>query len=233
MKLRTLVLAISTALAMLVFPCGQGLAHAAKSSSLQPATSIISDTFPMSGGGTGTYAVQSDGSGPYLNGTDNVSSGVNVNWVLDLTTSATRTASVSLTSGVSGNTPPPGIQTSGQLKLQVDCFRVTGADMLTMGVGTITCPALIRLPLINKLTYYVLEMAELSSETETTRVQVQCNTVVSGECTDWYVDPIGTIYNSDGSITPGQATARLNYVTSKGTTNAGDFYLTFHYHITR
>lgn len=202
------------------------------SSTLQSATSSISDSFPVSGGGTRTYDVQSDGAGAYLNGTDGVSSGVNVNWVLDLTTSALRTASVSLNSGVNGNTPPSGIQTSGQLKLQVDCFRVNG-NMLTMQQGQVsTCPALIRLPLINKLTYYVLSMGDLASNAGT-QVQVQCNSVAGGECNDWYVDPIGTLFNSDGSISPGQAIARLNYVTQKGTTNDGDFYLTFHYHITR
>lgn len=191
------------------------LASAAKLSSLQPATSTISDG----------YDVQSDGQGSYQNGVDGVSSEVNVNWVLDLTTSALRSASVSLNSGVNGNTPPQGIQTSGQLKLQVDCFRVPspGVDMVKMQQGQVSfCPALIRLPLISKLSYYVLDMAELGSETETTQVQVTCNAVTSGQCSDWFVDPIGT-----------QATARLNLVTSKGTANKGDFYLTFHYHITQ
>jgi hypothetical protein len=52
-------------------------------------------------------------------------------------------------------------------------------------------------------------------------------------CTDWYIDPIPVI-NGDGSVAPGKSIARLVSVARNGnTTNLGDFYMTYHFHITR
>jgi len=56
----------------------------------------------------------------------------------------------------------------------------------------------------------------------------------NGYCNDWYIDPIA-ISNGDGTFSPGQAIGRLVAITTKGTgtyTNEGDFYMTFHVHIT-
>jgi hypothetical protein len=66
-------------------------------------------------------------------------------------------------------------------------------------------------------------------------VQVACNAANSGGCSDWFLDPIPVV-NADGSTSPGQARARLDLVDTHGNnnfTNEGDFYVTFHFHVTR
>ena len=71
------------------------------------------------------------------------------------------------------------------------------------------------------------------SEPETQRVQVACNASGSdGNCNDWFLDPIPVV-NPDGSTSPGQTRARLNYGSGAPFNNEGDFYLTFHIHVTR
>ncbi len=82
--------------------------------------------------------------------------------------------------------------------------------------------------------FYRLEMdPTLLNEPETQQAQVSCNAANSGGCSDWFIDPIPVV-NSDGSTSPGRTRARLDLVDSKGDlTNEGDFYLTFHFHVTR
>ncbi|MGH9522049.1 MAG: hypothetical protein ACRD3E_05925 [Terriglobales bacterium] len=209
------------------------VAFAAKpqSSSLLPVTSYLADT---DSNGNPFY-IQSDGLGAYQNISAGTVSDLNVNWSLDLS-SSTRTVQVTLSDNViqpgdlfyTATANPPFAGTEPQnAKLQVDCFRVN-LDMLIMQAGqTISCPALVRLN-ETKLNYYRLDMGELTNETETTLVNVQCNTVASdGNCNDWFVDPIS------GGKSPGKAVARLVFVNSRNITGEGDFYLTFHYHIAR
>ncbi|PYX85686.1 MAG: hypothetical protein DMG68_17495, partial [Acidobacteria bacterium] len=56
----------------------------------------------------------------------------------------------------------------------------------------------------------------------------------NGFCNDWFVDPIPVV-NADGTTSPGQAIGRLvSFPVHNGAeTNDGDFYMTFHVHITR
>jgi hypothetical protein len=73
------------------------------------------------------------------------------------------------------------------------------------------------------------------NEPETQQVQISCNAANSGGCSDWFIDPIPVV-NSDGSTSPGRTRARLDLVNTHGSgslTNEGDFYMTFHFHVTR
>ena len=102
---------------------------------------------------------------------------------------------------------------------------------------TIQCPAIFRFNWNSSLYYRVYLTGSWSgSATETTYVQIQCNLLGSdGYCKDWYVDPIPVV-NADGTTSPGQAIGRLVGITTRGTdtsTNQGDFYMTFHVHVTR
>ena len=65
-------------------------------------------------------------------------------------------------------------------------------------------------------------------------MQVTCNSVASdGGCNDWYIDPIPAGYDVNGNPIPGEAIGRLVYFTKRGSTNEGDYYFRFHFHITR
>ena len=73
------------------------------------------------------------------------------------------------------------------------------------------------------------------NEPETQDVQVSCNSTDSAGCNDWFIDPVPVV-NADGSTSPGKARARLNLVDTHGSnnfTNEGDFYVTFHFHVSR
>jgi hypothetical protein len=112
-------------------------------------------------------------------------------------------------------------------------------DMLTMKPGDkFPCILSIRFPPSTSSTYYRLEMAgswTFLNEPETQDVQISCNAADSGGCNDWFIDPVPVV-NPDGTTSPGRARARLNLVNTHGSnnlTNEGDFYLTFHFHVTR
>jgi hypothetical protein len=110
-------------------------------------------------------------------------------------------------------------------------------DMLTMKAGDkFNCDLSIRFPPLTPSTFYRLEMdPTLLNEPETQQAQVSCNAANSGGCSDWFLDPIPVV-NPDGSTSPGRTRARLDLVSTHGTgnlTNEGNFYLTFHFHVTR
>jgi len=67
---------------------------------------------------------------------------------------------------------------------------------------------------------------------ETSDVQVSCNSADSTGCNDWYIDPIPVV-NADGSTGSGRAIGRLVLDFSKKPINEGDFYVRFHFHLTR
>ena len=103
---------------------------------------------------------------------------------------------------------------------------------------TIQCPAIFRFNWNSSLYYRVYMTGSWSTfgAPETTYVQIQCNSLgTNGYCNDWYIDPV-PISNGDGTFSPGQAIGRLVAITTRGTgtyTNEGDFYMTFHVHVTR
>jgi len=197
------------------------------------------------------YLIQSDGLGAYhsdangdisvliANGWNGLDNG---DWRLFLATPRTAAITFSAANAVQPGDPgylapanPPwwGTQ-NNSMRAQANC-TYDNHDMLTMHAGDkFTCPVLIRLGYIGSATdYYQLHMGWQAPGTE--EVQVSCNFADSGGCNDWYIDPIPVIHG-DGSVSPGKTRARLlHYGQGKkiGTTNEGDFYLTYHIHATR
>jgi hypothetical protein len=201
------------------------------------------------------YYVFSDSMGAYKNGVGGVISILEANssfkdWRLDLFNSTSRTVAVTLTTANAVQPGDPGFTVAAHppywgtewfaMHLENKC-SVDNRDMLTMKTGDkLTCDTLFRFPIPNTSTsFYRLDMGTYDSaypETETQQVQISCNSsATDGNCNDWFLDPIPVV-NPDGSTSPGQTRARLNLVSSKGNnpfTNEGDFYLTFHIHVTR
>ena len=57
--------------------------------------------------------------------------------------------------------------------------------------------------------------------------------MTSGGCNDWYIDPIPAAYDANGNPIPGAAIGRLVYFNKARTTNEGDYYFKFHFHLIR
>jgi len=135
---------------------------------------------------------------------------------------------------------PPFLGTDSLVSRFAEYCTAIGLDIGTMTAvnQTIQCPAIFRFNW-NTSTYYRVYMTGSWSTfyaPETTYIQIQCNALgTNGYCNDWYIDPI-PISNGEGTFSPGQATGRLVAITTRGTgtaTNEGDFYMTFHVHVTR
>lgn len=203
------------------------------------------------------YYVQSDALGAYSNGVNGATSILVANgyngivdgdWRLDLSNSTVRTIRVTfdpanaVQPGDPGYTAPANPPYWGTrfeaVRMENKC-TMDNHDMLTMKPGDkFPCILSIRFPPSTSSTYYRLEMAgswTFLNEPETQDVQISCNAADSGGCNDWFIDPVPVV-NPDGTTSPGRARARLNLVNTHGSnnlTNEGDFYLTFHFHVTR
>lgn len=193
------------------------------------------------------YTIQSDGAGAYIDGTGNIVSVLMANvynnlyngdWQMDGTASTTRTVAVTLAStnaippGDPGYTVPPNPPFWGTRYLParlIDKCTQYNKSLLTMQPGTtFTCPLLLRWNNPGG-GFYRLDMGD----NEATPAQISCNSADSLGCNDWYLDPVPVV-NPDGSVAPGKAIARLVYSAKNGAiTNLGDFYMTFHFHVTR
>jgi hypothetical protein len=216
-----------------------------------PVTSYLADFNAISS----PYDVQSDGLGAYGNGVSSavsilVANGYNSivdgDWRLDLSASTVRTTRVTFVEanavqpgdpGFTAPADPPYWGTHFEAVRMENKCSWDHHDMLTMKAGDkFTCDFSIRFPPATSFTFYRLEMdPTLLNEPETQQVQVSCNAADSGGCNDWYLDPIPVV-NPDGSTSPGRTRARLDLVNTHGTgslTNEGDFYVTFHFHVTR
>lgn len=226
------------------------LAFGSQPSSDLPITTYLSD-YNATGA---AYYIQSDGGGAYKNGVSGITSILVANgynhitwgdWRLDLRSSTrnvvlTFSSANAIQSGNPSYTAPANPPFWGTqlvaMHMENKCSE-SSHDMYTMKPRqTFTCNTLFRLPNTTSSTFYRLDMGTFSPAPETQQVQVTCNSVASdGNCNDWFIDPIPVV-NADGSTSPGQTVARLNLVNTKGTgtyTNEGDFYLTFHIHVTR
>lgn len=210
-----------------------------------PVTTYLADV-----DATGTpYYLQSDGGDAYKNGVNSVTSILVANgyngivdgdWRLDLSSSTIRTFGVTFSSSNAVQPGDPGYQAPANppywgteyqaARMENKCTQ-DSHDMLTMKAGdSFQCVMIIRLLGPNS-GYYRLYMGK-SWYSETDYVQVSCNSADSGGCNDWFIDPIPVV-NPDGSTSPGKARTRLNYDLRNQTTDDGDFYLTFHIHVTR
>lgn len=240
MKVRSFILVLLAA-----------LAFAGKTPSDLPVTTYLADY-----DATNTpYYVQSDGAGAYVNGANGVGSYLVANgynhitwgdWRLDLFNSPLRKVALTFTSANAVQPGDPGYTVAANppfwgtqylaMHLENKCTE-DNLDTLTMKPGDkFTCNTIFRLPSTPKAGFYSLQMGTYDSfnpEPETQRVQVSCNSSGGdGKCQDWFLDPIPVV-NPDGSTSPGKTRARLNYGTGAPFTNEGDFYLTFHIHVTR
>ena len=190
--------------------------------------------------------IASDGLGAYHDNVDGVTSlltcagynGIKLgDWQFNSYDSTTRRLSYNFDAGDAVQPGDPHYQApanppfwGAQLHLthmEVKCTAVSN-DMLTMAPGaSFTCP-LITSFIWNSTTYFGLHPAlSFTGFPETTDIQIRCNTADSGGCNDWFLDPIGL----------GQAVGRLvQHVTVHNkdvTTDDGDFYMRFHFHLTR
>jgi hypothetical protein len=103
---------------------------------------------------------------------------------------------------------------------EVKCTALN-KSMLTMTAGTaMTCPMIFAFFTDSDLKYALMPAYSFTGDPETTDAQVACNSAGSGGCNDWFIEPIGAL----------QAVGRL---TTGGSNNSGDFYMRFHFHITR
>jgi hypothetical protein len=229
---------------------------AGKPSGDVPVTTNISD-FNAAGA---PYSVFSDGGGAYQNGVSGVQSILEANgynqitwgdWLLNLFSSTSRTVAVTFSTanavqpGDPGYTAPANPPYWGTkwwgMHMENKC-SLDFHDMHSMKVGDkFNCDFLFRFPIPGSSDYYRLDMVpdapSIDPAPESQQAQVQCNSTSNsdGACNDWFIDPAPVI-NPDGSTSPGQARARLTLVNSKGKTaytDEGDFYLTFHMHVTR
>ncbi|MGE5053601.1 MAG: hypothetical protein ACM3WP_05490 [Acidobacteriota bacterium] len=251
MKLRSLILVLAATLAL-----------AAKPNPNVPVTTYVSDSNPSGASysiqSDGQAGPVNGITGEYNNGYQNVASFLNANtynslppgdWTLDLLSSSLRTMRLTLNSlneiqpGQPGYTVPPNPPFLGTVSLQsrfAEYCTAIGLDIGTMNAvnQTIQCPAIFRFNWNSSIYYRVYITGSWSgfSSPETTFVQIQCNSLgADGYCNDWYMDPIPVV-NADGTTSPGQAIGRLVGITTRGTgtsTNEGDFYMTFHVHVTR
>jgi hypothetical protein len=125
----------------------------------------------------------------------------------------------------------------------IDKCSYLGVNMLAIKPGSPqACPIMLRFgPNFTSgrnTVYYRLEMApflcaKCVNYTETQDVQISCNAQdASGHCNDWSIDSIPPTSQS-GGVPTNQVIARLSLVTEAGeVANNGDFYLTFHIHVT-
>jgi hypothetical protein len=216
-----------------------------------PVTSYLADFDAIST----PYYIQSDALGAYRNGVNSATSILVANgynhivdgdWRLDLSSSTVRTIRVTFAQanavklgdpGYTAPANPPYWGTHFEAVRMENKCTMDNHDMLTMKPGDkFTCILAIRFPPNADSSYYRLDMAAswtFLNEPETQDVQISCNSADAGGCNDWFIDPVPVV-NPDGSTSPGQARARLNLVSRHGAlTDEGDFYLTFHFHVTR
>jgi hypothetical protein len=189
--------------------------------------------------------IGSDGLGPYLNGVDGVTSVLaaaaynglaNGDWQFNKANSTIRVSDYTFNEADAVQLGDPHYQApanppywGSQLHMshmEVKCTAVFN-DMLTMTAGaTFTCPLLTTFTLDSSTDYTLHAALSFTGFAETTDVQVHCNTADSGGCNDWFIDPINL----------GEAVGRLQKHTTVHkavTTDEGDFYMRFHFHITR
>lgn len=196
------------------------------------------------------YDVRSDGLGSYLNNVNAVTTFLTSNgynhiqygdWQFDAYSSTVRTVKLSLDAddAVQPGDPhytapanPPFWGTKLVIAHIEDKCTLTNKNMLTMMAGSaFTCPLIIRFPGTTRTDYRIYIAPSFTGYAETSDVQVSCNSADAGGCNDWFIDPIPVV-NPDGTTSPGKAVGRLE-LDGKTAINDGDFYMTFHLHLTR
>ena len=187
------------------------------------------------------YHIEGDGLGSYYNGVNSVSSiiqaancGVSGDWILDATTSTTRTILIDLRQPV----PNSGAQQIFAYeylptRIIVKCgyYAIAGGFPAMHLNQTLSCPSEVRF-LSGGGTYRLAMTSGANAQPdypETNNLQVNCTAVSSStnKCVAWTVFPItqagGTVENI----------ARLQQAQKNGSwVNLGDFYVTFLWNVT-
>lgn len=205
-------------------------------------TTTITDVDPAGS----AYTIASDGLGSYFNGVGNVTSILTCNgyngikngdWQFNKPVIKKGRRANERKMGVSLNTidaiqpgdphytapaNPPFWGTEIRYAYsEVKCTFVN-QSMLTMTTGTaMTCPMIFSFFTSSDAQYGLNPAHSFNNFPETTDVQISCNGVNSGGCTDWLIEPIGSL----------QAVGRL--VPNADSSNQGDFYMRFKIHVTR
>ena len=166
-------------------------------------------------------------------------------WQFDDLSSTTRQVSISFANPIQpsqGGTAvpnPPFTIKDVNAHVEVKCTAISNGNggwnnMYQMTAGQkFQCPLIVHFFDSNGSEYRIYMWPVL--EPESTFAQITCNTLASdGGCADWYIDPIPSGYDASGNPSPGQSIGRLVFFNNTRTPpNEGDFYLRYHFHITR
>jgi len=210
----------------------------------------ITTTFASTDASDAIADIQSDTMGSYLDGVGGVTSFLTTNgyngivwgdWQFGTLNSTTRMVSISfaapiqVANGGTATPNPPFTIKDVSAHIEDECTLV-GKDMITMQkTSTLQCGLIVHFFDSTGAEYriYMVPIWTDPATPETTYEQVTCNAVASdGGCNDWYVDPIPAV-DGNGNPIPGAAIGRLVYFPKHGSTNEGDYYFRFHFHLTR
>lgn len=233
---------IALALAVLLLPAPITLAGppARRASDISVTTNI--NDFDPNGN---LYTISSDSGGSYFNGVDRVISILTANgyngiangdWQFNKPTTQKGKTVYSLRKmGVSLNpadaivpgdphytapADPPFWGTQILIAYSEVKCTLLNKSMLMMAANTaITCPMLFEFITTDNLAWGLSPAHSFNNFPEVTDAQIACNSVDSGGCKDWFIEPIGSL----------QAVGRL----MSGGVNHGDFYMRFQFHVTR
>jgi hypothetical protein len=203
-----------------------------------PVTSILNDTGDVTQ--STNYRVQSDSIGSsYFDGVNTVSSILqgaqntpSRDWILDTRSSTTRTALIDLRAPVPGS---GAVQIfAWQLvptRIIVKCHETLNGSFLAIQLNqTVSCPTFVHF--VYAGADYRLSMTSgpgaVADYPETNNAQVTCTAVnASNQCNAWTILPIT---QADGTV---RNVARFENLTRRASVvGAGDFYLTFNFHVT-
>ena len=118
-------------------------------------------------------------------------------------------------------------------RMEVKCTLLS-KSMLTMTAGsTITCPLLADFTTSAGILYNLDVGKSWTGFPETTDTQITCNSVETSVapagCNDWYMDPIASLGQTGVARLTTTSTSKHGSVV----VDDGDFYIRFHFHITR
>ena len=206
----------------------------------------ITATFANADASGAIADIQSDGLGSYFDGVGGMTSFLTTNgyngivwgdWQFDALNSTTRLVSISFANPIqvaSGGTAipnPPFTIKNVSAHIEDKCTQIFN-DMISMSANqTFQCPLITHFFDSDGAEYRIYMGPNW--EPETAFAQVTCNAVASDGCNDWYIDPIPAGYDANGNPIPGAAIGRLVYFTKRSTSNGGDYYFRFHFHLTR
>lgn len=162
------------------------------------------------------------------NGNNGITDG---DWSLDLSNNtAGRSLNITLQPAQGQTVPPAGLTFStfpDPSRILADC-TLMDRNMLTMAAGdSFSCPLVIRLVTgATKSTFYRLEM-QFYQDPNTNYALVTCHgeAMDGSGCNEWFIDPDGA------------GVAQLTQLSTRGgkngPVNQGDYFLKFHFHVTR